>query len=177
VILASASNEKNEGFAVLNMRQLVKCGSVIAAAALGVVGTAPNAGASVWTSTETVNNCPAAFCLVLFHNSSYGGSRTNFVKSGPSEEGFYNLGPYTFLTAGAGQGESVKNNAASAHARFGSLGSNATIYFSSGYVGPCDRLQAGGEVVYVSRLVNTYNENASIYFRTEVVAQGCRYWS
>lgn len=149
--------------------------SGVSAAVLGIAGTSSSASAAVWTSTNTVNNCDAA-CIVLFYNSKYGGSRTTF-ENNKEEEGFYNLGPYTFKTAGAGQGLSVKNNAASAQARNWGLNYNVTIYYYSGYSGPCDRLQATpNELTYASRLVNTYNENASLYWRRSVVNQGCTHW-
>lgn len=156
-------------------RYLAAATSVISAAVLGVGGAASDAGAATWTSTHTVNNCDYA-CVVIFYNSQYGGSRTTF-ENNKAEEGIPNLGPYTFKTVGAGQGLSVKNHAASAQARNYGLGYNVTIYRNSGYAGPCDRLQAGHEYTYASKLANTYNDDASLYWRDRVQSQGCKYWS
>ena len=160
------------------MRRIGVIASVALASVFGAMASAPSASASVWVSSSTVNNCDSE-CLVLFYNSQYGGSRITLNTNG-DEQGFYNLGPYTFQTTGAGQGQSVKNQAASAQARHWGAHWNATIYYNSGYAGPCDRLQAGAdstsEITYASKLVNTYNNDASVYWRSSVMAQGCTYW-
>ena len=39
-----------------------------------------------------------------------------------------------------------------------------TVYYNSGYSGPCDRFQYDAYPA-AWQLSNTYNENASVYFR------------
>ncbi|MFE3941509.1 hypothetical protein ACFXPV_06455 [Streptomyces sp. NPDC059118] len=82
------------------------------------------------------------------------------------------MAAYTFLSSGAGQGMSLKNHAASAKARIWSVDSSVTIYYNSGYAGPCDKLYAN-ERPTAYQLSKTYNNNASVLFRSAKVSQGC----
>ncbi|GAA0691451.1 hypothetical protein GCM10010193_52410 [Kitasatospora atroaurantiaca] len=83
----------------------------------------------------------------LFYNSNYAGDQAHFYSNIPDFAG------YVFI-----HGQPIKNNAASAF-NYGT--STATIYFNSNYAGTYDRLAPGtGE----TRLVHTYNENASLRF-------------
>lgn len=66
----------------------------------------------------------------------------------------YTFGNDVFLAAGAGQGQPVKNNAASI-CNFDTR--NARVFFNSGWAGPSDFVPAKT----CMNLVNTYNENAS----------------
>lgn len=87
------------------------------------------------------------FCF--YYNSNQGGARWM------TDTNYANLAGETFSTWAAGEGEPVKNNAASAQ--------NASsycyrVYYNSYYAGPYDTVTA-----YSSRnLVNTYNNNASV---------------
>lgn len=99
-------------------------------------------------------------CLLLFYNSAYEGSH---IKIGGGS--ISNLAGYTYPYAGAGQGQPVKNNAASAHFRADSsfYTSSMTVFYNSGYSGPCDRFMSHElNWVYGPKLVRTYNENASV---------------
>ncbi|MFI6465521.1 hypothetical protein [Streptomyces sp. NPDC050528] len=60
---------------------------------------------------------------------------------------------------GAGAGQDIKNNAASARNSHTSYG--ACVYFSSWYNGAMDSLQPAVPTPVSKNLVNTYNENAS----------------
>ncbi|MER7046939.1 peptidase inhibitor family I36 protein [Streptomyces jumonjinensis] len=103
------------------------------------------------TAAEAVA-CPSSeFCL--YYNSGLGGS--HFVAPGDVPD----LAGYRFTSSGAGQGQAVKNNAASAHNK---THCNATVYFNSNYGGPSDTFG----YMNSGNLVNTYNENASVRFAT-----------
>ncbi|EFG03840.1 peptidase inhibitor family I36 protein [Streptomyces clavuligerus] len=116
----------------------------LVAAALGAALTVPLAATPAHAAA-----CREGFCL--YYNSNLGGSHISLVRSVPD------LAGYTFTTAGAGQGQRVKNNAASAHSL---VICSVVVYFNSHYSGPAD--------VYSYRqhhnLVNTYNDNASVLF-------------
>ncbi|MEV7237285.1 peptidase M23 [Streptomyces sp. NPDC051020] len=117
------------------------------AGALTLAGVAP-ASASGATCNEGWGNGD----LCLHYNSNNAGSHTGFVSSVSNQVG------YTFKSAGAGQGQALKNNAASVqnwdHSR------DAAVYFNSGYSGNYDLALAwtGGN------LAATYNNNASHNF-------------
>ncbi|MER5181498.1 peptidase inhibitor family I36 protein [Streptomyces sp. NPDC002896] len=89
-------------------------------------------------------------CLVLFYNSYQGGSSTSFRGSNVAD-----FAGYKFLSSGAGQGQAVKNNAASAT---NDSAYAATIFYNSNYGGACDKI---ADYSYTTQLHNTYNENAS----------------
>ncbi|MEU9084701.1 peptidase inhibitor family I36 protein [Streptomyces sp. NPDC048357] len=95
-------------------------------------------------------------CLQLFYNSGFGGSYSYY-------EGTTSVPVMAssdkFLTGGAGQGQEIKNNAASAK-NHTSQGFWVSIYYNSWYDGPCDAIAPNKSA---SKLVNTYNENASAY--------------
>lgn len=146
--------------------------AAIVMSVMGTVATASPANADVWVDTDTQTSCDSS-CVVFYFNSSYGGSRTT-VNGSANYDGISNLAPYTFLSSGSGQGQALKNNAASAKARNPCLGCNATIYFNSGYGGACDQFEATySEYQSASQLTATYNNNASVLFRSKMVYENC----
>lgn len=129
---------------------LAACAAMLCATGLATAGPAS-------ASQESAVNCDKAIwdsCLTLYYNSSQKGSHTAFFGS----DG--NFSDNKFLSSGAGQGQVVKNNAASANVwgippyypEF------AVIYYNSNYAGSCDAISVNW---YTDRLHNTYNENAS----------------
>jgi hypothetical protein len=132
-------------------RKFAALGLTAAATAGLVLGTAPQSQA--YASLTCPNS--ETYCMVFYYNSGTAGSRTVFV-------GFdhYSLNGYTFLGDGAGKGQAVKNNAASA---INLAPYNLVIYYNSNLAGACDAIPAfkstdngpGG------RLQKTYNNNAS----------------
>ncbi len=98
-------------------------------------------------------------CLSLYFNSNQQGSHTSFVGYGDLD----NLAGYTYASNSAGQGQPVKNNAASAFFLSKTVDESAVIYFSSNQGGACDWLWAqAGRYSIANRLQRTYNENASL---------------
>lgn len=89
--------------------------------------------------------------VCLFYNSYYGGAKRDFARN------VANFAPYRYFSPGAGAGQPVKNNAASAYNY--DAGSTARIYYNSYYAGPADDLRprTGRQ-----RLGDTYNDNASM---------------
>ncbi|MFG3213816.1 hypothetical protein [Streptomyces tendae] len=127
--------------------------AVAAFTALAGAGIALASPASAGTYPQTSCGLPSnGQCLVLYYNSGYKGSSTSYPVSAVN-----NFEGHKFLTSGAGQGQYLKNNAASAKNRT-TQGWWAAIYFNSGQVGACDAIAPNAGA---SRLVNTYNENAS----------------
>ncbi|MEV6207211.1 peptidase inhibitor family I36 protein [Kitasatospora sp. NPDC051914] len=139
-------------------------------AVLGGIVTAAPANAAITVNTN--NDCDAQ-CITFYFNTGYAGSHTTIHSTTTGAgEGVYNLAEYTFLSGGKGQGQSLKNNAASAKARIWGIDSSVTVYYNSGYSGPCDKFhKVEGPAAY--QLKNTYNENASVYFRNTPVSQNC----
>ncbi|GHB85338.1 MULTISPECIES: peptidase inhibitor family I36 protein [Streptomyces] len=91
--------------------------------------------------------------LCLYYNSNQEGSFAAFTRN------VADLDPWIFGHIGtpnsAGQGQGVKNNAASA----ANPGSNCwRVYFNSNYAGASDYIGDSG----YRQLVSTYNENASV---------------
>ncbi|MFB6716918.1 MULTISPECIES: hypothetical protein [unclassified Streptomyces] len=151
-------------------KALVTASVAISAVASAFVAASP-ASASVWTDSSSSTSCDSQ-CLVLFYNTGYAGSYTRFSSTGSGSEGIRDLAAYTFLGSGSGQGMSLKNHAASAKARIWSVDSSVTIYYNSGYAGPCDKLHTN-ERPAAYQLSKTYNNNASVLFRSAKVSQGC----
>lgn len=86
--------------------------------------------------------------LVFFYNSSLGGSFADIAKKKSD------LSCCTFITAGNGHGQSVKNNAASVknwNTR------KARVFYNSDYAGIYDTI----DPLTAAALVNTYNNDAS----------------
>lgn len=86
--------------------------------------------------------------FVFYYNSYWAGSFSDFAGNKS------NLAGYEFLSNGAGKGQAVKNNSASAD---NYRNQAARVYFNSGYGGVNDLVPALTGV----QLTNTYNENAS----------------
>ncbi|MEV0176572.1 peptidase inhibitor family I36 protein [Streptomyces sp. NPDC050803] len=132
----------------------------LGAVAMAAVGTAAMVGIAAppaHAGTAGYNLCAEATSLwtnrmCLFYNSDQQGSFAAFTRS------VSDLEPWIFGhqgTTNAGQGEPVKNNAASA----ANPGSPCwRVYYNSNYAGPNDYI--GGHTY--RQLVNTYNENASV---------------
>jgi murein DD-endopeptidase MepM/ murein hydrolase activator NlpD len=91
------------------------------------------------------------FCL--YYNSDTSGSVSDFAGS-ISDYGT-GSGCYVFVGAGAGQGQCVKNNAASAWNRTGRY---VTVFYNSGYSGPIDNFSPGADANLRDYLKN---ENAA----------------
>lgn len=120
----------------------------------------PTVAALIVTVTLTLSAVPAAAFaagqdgvenageLVFFYNSSLGGSFVDIAKKKA------NLSCCTFITAGNGQGQSVKNNAASVK---NWNTQKARIFYNSDYAGIYDTI----DPLTAATLVNTYNNNAS----------------
>jgi hypothetical protein len=87
------------------------------------------------------------FCL--YYNSGHAGSFTDFAL------GVKDFSTVRFIADGAGKGELVKNNAASACNKDDNL--TARVYFNSGWKGDYDSIAPGT----CRNLSKTYNENAS----------------
>ncbi|MER6916641.1 peptidase inhibitor family I36 protein [Streptomyces sp. NPDC000594] len=113
----------------------------LAVTGVGVVGLASPASAA----TNTCN--PSHFCL--FYNSNIQNAYYPFWDKVPDFAG------YTFRGAGAGAGQAVKNNAASAQNL--QTGLVARVHFNSNYGGVYDNV---GPTSW-RNLANTYNDNAS----------------
>jgi len=134
-------------------------GVLVATAAVGLAlagGTAaqaepqqPNGKVSV-QSTDHNGLCEVGE-LCLYYNSNCQGSFIDF--GGPVND----FAGYTFLSNGAGKGQPVKNNAASARNR--DTVWTARIWFNSGYHGSHDDIPPSTNC---RNLSNTYNENASL---------------
>lgn len=106
--------------------------AAVMGAALSLAGTAP---AQAATARNGV--CESGeFCL--YYNSDTQGSVSDFAGSISN----YGTGSscYEFKGSGAGQGQCVKNNAASAWNRTGRY---VTVFYNSGYSGPIDNFSPG----------------------------------
>ncbi|GAA2731139.1 hypothetical protein GCM10009867_04040 [Pedococcus aerophilus] len=92
------------------------------------------------------------FCL--YYNSDHAGSVSDFTGS-ISDYGATQPECYEFKGAGAGQGQCVKNNAASVWNR---TSGSVTVYYNSGYSGDSQTFASGAKVNLNATLKN---ENAS----------------
>ncbi|OXM61596.1 peptidase inhibitor family I36 protein [Amycolatopsis vastitatis] len=126
------------------LRKAVATGAAVAAVATGMVATAGTAGAT----TTVENTCPNLY-FCLYYNSNRGGAIATFFSRDA------NFADDHFAGSGAGRGQVVKNNAASAQNN--QTGLEAWVWFNSNFGGAHD-------VVLRSswrNLTATYNENAS----------------
>lgn len=115
------------------MKKKIALAAAAAALAGAVVTTAPTAQAA--TSRNGV--CESGeFCL--YYNSGNGGSLVDLANS-QSDYGT-GSGCVTFVSAGNGQGQCVKNNAASVWNREAAV---ATVFYRSGYSGAIDSVDPG----------------------------------
>ncbi|MBB4911653.1 peptidase inhibitor family I36 protein [Actinophytocola algeriensis] len=128
----------------------------LAAAALATTAFTGVAGAdTVGTMAARDGKCDnLEFCL--YYNSELGGSVSDF------DQRVSDFANYVFKGPGAGQGQSVKNNAASACNKTGRY--TARVYYNSNYKGVYDDIPP----YTCYNLTRTYNENAS--FQWLVVA-------
>ena len=119
----------------------------LAAVALGAAVLVPTLATS---AQAAVRDCPdGKFCL--FYNSNEQGSHIAMSSN------IRDLAGYTFTSPGNGQGQNVKNNAASA---VSNVCMTVRVYYNSNYSGPMDMFNYRN----AANLVNTYNENASVMF-------------
>lgn len=119
----------------------------LAAVALGAAVLVPTLATS---AQAAVRDCPdGKFCL--FYNSNEQGSHIAMSSN------IRDLAGYTFTSPGNGQGQHVKNNAASA---VSNVCMTVRVYYNSNYSGPMDMFNYRN----AANLVNTYNENASVRF-------------
>ncbi|MEW1909379.1 peptidase inhibitor family I36 protein [Kitasatospora sp. NPDC085895] len=119
----------------------------LAAVALGAAVLVPTLATS---AQAAVRDCPdGKFCL--FYNSNEQGSHMAMSSN------IRDLAGYTFTSPGNGQGQHVKNNAASA---VSNVCMTVRVYYNSNYSGPMDMFNYRN----AANLVNTYNENASVRF-------------
>ncbi|MFJ1706898.1 peptidase inhibitor family I36 protein [Kitasatospora sp. NPDC088346] len=124
----------------------------LAAAALGAALLVP---AFATAAHADASDCEKwSFCF--FYNSNQQGSHDTLGDSVP------NLAGYIFTSPGNGQGQPVKNNAASVV----NNGCPAHVYFNSNFSGPNDFIP----MFESANLENTYNENASLSFTTQLCA-------
>lgn len=114
--------------------------------------SAPSKAAHATAAPAAASACTSDY-FCFFYNSNEGGSH-DALRSNVS-----NLAGYKFTSTGAGQGQSVKNNAASA---VNNNECTATVYYNSNYGGDYD---VYGYKDY-GQLIDTYNENASLGFAT-----------
>lgn len=128
----------------------------LAAAVIATTALTGVAGAdTVGTMAARDGKCDnLEFCL--YYNSNYAGSVSDH------DEQVSDFAPYVFKGAGAGQGQGVKNNAASACNNTGRY--TARVYYNSGFKGVYDDIPPRT----CRNLSKTYNDNAS--FRWLVVA-------
>ncbi|MBV1936700.1 hypothetical protein [Streptomyces sp. BV286] len=132
-----------------------KVAAVGVAAALMSVAGITQAGATEYKGTTCAGLVP---CISMYFNSTQQGSHTDFGGYGK-----INFEGYNFASASNGQGQPIKNNAASAYFRAKTSDESAIIYFYSNQAGPCDWLWAqGNKFSIANRLNKTYNENASL---------------
>lgn len=120
----------------------------LAAAALATSAFAGVAGADVGAQTARNGKCEnLEFCF--YYNSDQKGSVSDH------EDAVADLAPYVFKSPGAGQGQVVKNNAASACNNMGRY--SVRVYYNSNHDGPYDTIPPRT----CRNLKVTYNENAS----------------
>lgn len=136
----------------MNMARRV--GAIAATIALGgsaavALATPASAGGYAYAKCD---KSYMPYCITLWYNSNRQGSSSVL----DYDQEFEND---KFINPGAGQGQGMKNNAASAlswSAGYGPV--YPTIYYNSHGKGPCDIVMPGA---VVNRLHYTYNENAS----------------
>ncbi|MFJ6657135.1 peptidase inhibitor family I36 protein [Streptomyces sp. NPDC091377] len=126
-------------------------------AALGITGSAVAAlllGTASQAQADTGVRCDwGSYCMAFYYNSDLKGSYTYFIK-----REYASLDGIKFLGEGAGKGQSVKNNAASA---WNGTQWKMQVYFNSNWTGPCDSIPS---YKYAPRLNYTYNDNASFAY-------------
>lgn len=120
----------------------------LAAAALATTAFTGIAAADVSAAAARDGHCDnLEFCL--YYNSELGGSVSDF------DERIPDFANYVFKGPGAGQGQSVKNNAASACNETGRY--TARVYYNSNYKGVYDDIPPFS----CRNLSKVYNQNAS----------------
>jgi hypothetical protein len=135
------------------MRTITAIVPLVAAAALSLTAFATGASATPAPGGPSAQSALDGVCqsgeFCLYYNSGHHGSFTDF------ELGVKDFSTVKFIADGAGKGQLVKNNAASACNKDDNL--TARVYFNSDWQGEYDSIAPGT----CENLVNTYNENAS----------------
>lgn len=127
------------------MKKRIAVASAVLAVSSAFLATPAFAAPAATAAPASV--CSENFGFVLYYNSNEAGSSACFFVA-------QNFAGEVFTTSGAGQGQPVKNNAASAD-NWGTH--TARVFYNSNYAGVYDDVKS-----HTSRnLVNTYNENAS----------------
>ncbi len=119
----------------------------VAAAALFLTGTATTTAAA--EPRSALDGACQSGELCLYYNSDHAGSLADF------ELGVKDFATVRFVSAGAGKGQQVKNNAASACNKDDNL--TARVHYNSNWEGAYDSIPPGT----CRNLVKTYNQNAS----------------
>ncbi|MCT2587020.1 peptidase inhibitor family I36 protein [Actinophytocola gossypii] len=129
-------------------RRIVAVAAMIATALVGLFATP--AAAARHPMMGPYDGICDNYEICLYYNSNWQGSVADFASSVPDFAGKVFKGP------GAGKGQGVKNNAASAC----NYNPNyvAVVYFNSWYSGRADVIPPGE----CENLLITYNENASV---------------
>ncbi|MBD0711571.1 MULTISPECIES: hypothetical protein [unclassified Streptomyces] len=137
----------------MNLRHAFTAAALAGAATLSTLAMAPTAQAA-----PNNPNCLGARAFCLWYNSNQSGSVAGWDLS-TGFRGFANLATAgAFLTPGAGQGVSVKNNAASATYQYpGVCYGNVQVFYNSNWMGASDTVPACGNI----NLVATKNNDAS----------------
>ena len=130
----------------MRFRKLAVASTLAAATLATTLGTVGLAQA------DAPHNGVCEYGEICFHwDSNLGGSFRDYVGQTPDFAGD------TFVSSGAGQGQRVKNNSASAKNNWEIF---ARVYYNEWWSGPHDDVPA-----YSWRnLVNTWNDNASFYW-------------
>ena len=128
--------------------------SAVVAVGIMLVGTVTG---PVWAGGQN-GSCESGPEVCFYFNSAGQGSMSDFTNAKA------NLSGYVFLTSGAGQGQAVKNNSASAKLRSG-FGGGACVYYNANFQGASDYIPANAGAV---NLQKTYNENASFQYSNGV---------
>ncbi len=120
-------------------------------------------------SPETCKSQAASgYKFAIYYNSNYGGAWRNIgygvydfghVPIGGAPQG--GLQPLRYCGTGAGANQDIKNNAASAKNKHSSY--YGVLYYNSGYKGNADWI---GWQNSWSKLINTYNQNASFSWQS-----------
>ncbi|NML54733.1 hypothetical protein HHL19_18995 [Streptomyces sp. R302] len=146
--------------------------------ALALVGLSMTSVAPAQASTGQENQYSYEACktqaespykFALYYNSGYAGAWRNIAYSvydfahepiGGQSQGDLRQ-PLEYCPWGAGANQEIKNNAASAKNKHSTY--YAVVYYNSGYKGNADWI---GWQNSWSKLINTYNENASFAWRS-----------
>jgi hypothetical protein len=144
-------------------------GAAAVAAAMGAAFFAAAPAAQAVPTWPCFNAAGSSYDSVtcLWFNSGEKGSSTAFLFNGgvDATEGtgtsnVPNLLPYTFMSAGAGQNQTVKNNAATASNTYSTAVVKTNIWYNSNYTGKVFQLLQGDAPYQLGN--GLYNQDASL---------------